>query len=60
METQQAKKRRKHSRTKQLGHGSKSENSSASSDKSRPKSLTLQVVDDDILENYALNEVLEE
>ena len=60
MKTQQAKKGRKRSRTKQLEHGSHSENSSAGSDKFRPKSLTLQVVDDDIQENYALNEGLEE
>ena len=60
METQQVKKRRKHSRTKQLEHGSQSENSSAGSDKSRPKSLTLQVVDDDIEGHEALNEGFEE
>ena len=60
MENQQAKKRRKRSQTKQLENVSQSENSSAGSDKSRPKSLTLQVVDDDIQDNEALNEGLEE
>ena len=60
METQQAKKRRKHTRTKQLENGSQSENSSACSDKCRPRSLTLQVVDDDFKDNDALNDGLED
>ena len=61
METQQAKKgKRRTTRTRQPDNGSKTENSSASSDETRPKSLTLQVVDDDIKEDNPLTDDLEE
>ena len=60
METQQAKKRKRRTTRTRQPDGSKTENSSASSDETRPKSLTLQVVDDDIKEDNPLTDDLEE